>query len=645
MIKPYIPITRSGLYIVSSEDSINITPDKSLIQKLGLTGYRTEQAIAELVDNSIDARIDDKELIEVVIDSKQSKISVTDNGVGMNKQVLNMAFTIAASQKGAQKELGRFGLGMKGASSSLGKDLTIITSTVYEKSEYILKYDEDKWLSDISLNWESYPIEKRPKQGNWHGTRIIIGKLKVPLYPNLITNIRKSFGIRYAPFIEKGIIDLYINGKRCEPATFQLKEGSKRNLDIRLPSGNRIRGWIGLLEKASVKGNYGLQIYKHGRLIRSFDKFGIALHPTVAKVIGEIHLDHVPVNFHKTGFIEESPEYLEALEAVSSDPQVRQVIREAEQPKSQPASIEALVDYFSSSKKPSTYLEGRLSTKRSSEVLKTQTYRGNIRGRDIEVLITDGDYDGLYKTENVAGTEKITINRLHPAFKYIKNPLVLIGLILAEAEVIMKYPHLSEAINDRNKRYTNFIRDWSKPNIGTSSQEAKTHFIPNYGLSPELNELYDLIQERFANKFQFTGLSTLYAYLQHAHNRLFFTVLVEKGSAQTFHDLFAKHTGDLVITKDPSKEQLEAIIDATNSQNIVIIRESVEIIGGNIAPPEKAWVDFYFEVMHNKLPIAQAELDYTLRNMKKFHIVDYSKILRYADRRKLTPEIHRLLAK
>ena len=40
---------------------VDITPDKSLIQKLGLVGYRTVQAIAELLDNSIDARIKNQE--------------------------------------------------------------------------------------------------------------------------------------------------------------------------------------------------------------------------------------------------------------------------------------------------------------------------------------------------------------------------------------------------------------------------------------------------------------------------------------------------------------------------------------------------------------------------------------------------------
>jgi hypothetical protein len=35
---------------MSKESELDITPDKSLIQKLGLTGYRTEQALAELIE-------------------------------------------------------------------------------------------------------------------------------------------------------------------------------------------------------------------------------------------------------------------------------------------------------------------------------------------------------------------------------------------------------------------------------------------------------------------------------------------------------------------------------------------------------------------------------------------------------------------
>ena len=105
---------------------VDITPDKSLIQKLGLVGYRTEQAVAELVDNSIDARIpDEKETIEVHLDFQKKWIGVRDNGHGMDKQDLTNAMTIAKGTK-ADGELGQFGIGMKSACSALGKKLMVM---------------------------------------------------------------------------------------------------------------------------------------------------------------------------------------------------------------------------------------------------------------------------------------------------------------------------------------------------------------------------------------------------------------------------------------------------------------------------------------------------------------------------------------
>lgn len=58
---------------MDSNIQVDITPDKSLVQKLGFVGYRTEQAVAELLDNSIDARIsDEKEQSKFIWISKKN---------------------------------------------------------------------------------------------------------------------------------------------------------------------------------------------------------------------------------------------------------------------------------------------------------------------------------------------------------------------------------------------------------------------------------------------------------------------------------------------------------------------------------------------------------------------------------------------
>ena len=111
-----------------SSRKIDITPDKSLIKKLGLVGYRTEQAVAELIDNSINARLGGTERIDVCLDFKLGQITVSDNGSGMDLDGLRNALTIARETKGDGK-LGQFGLGLKSACSSLVVSFTTLSST------------------------------------------------------------------------------------------------------------------------------------------------------------------------------------------------------------------------------------------------------------------------------------------------------------------------------------------------------------------------------------------------------------------------------------------------------------------------------------------------------------------------------------
>ena len=266
---------------------VDITPDKSLIKKLGLTGYRTEQAIAELIDNSIDARISGKsEHVDVRLDFEKMEILITDNGHGMGLDELKDALTIAKETKREGEKLGQFGLGMKSACSNLGKSFTLITTKPGSNLEYTSRYDEDQWLSDDSKNWKNFEIEESKRTQKWHGTILRISKLKIPLYPNQISNFKRRFGIRYGPYLKKGQIRITINSRECKSIIPELESGTKHKINIALPSGNNLVGWVGLLEKRSIKGDYGIHLIRQGRLIKAYDKFGIRQHPEVAKIVG-----------------------------------------------------------------------------------------------------------------------------------------------------------------------------------------------------------------------------------------------------------------------------------------------------------------------------------------------------------------------
>ena len=84
---------------------VEIPPDKSLLPKLGLGGYSIPQAIAELIDNAIDAQMEGARLhVDVSFDS--SKVVVMDDGAGMNAAGLRDAMRLAFSQK--EGKLGEF---------------------------------------------------------------------------------------------------------------------------------------------------------------------------------------------------------------------------------------------------------------------------------------------------------------------------------------------------------------------------------------------------------------------------------------------------------------------------------------------------------------------------------------------------------
>ena len=100
----------------------------ALMQSLRDIGYELDTALADLVDNSITASAS---LVDIVFDIKpETKVAIIDNGDGMSRDELIKAMTIGSKNpliERDNKDLGRFGLGLKTASFSQCKRLTVIT--------------------------------------------------------------------------------------------------------------------------------------------------------------------------------------------------------------------------------------------------------------------------------------------------------------------------------------------------------------------------------------------------------------------------------------------------------------------------------------------------------------------------------------
>lgn len=628
---------------------VDITPDKSLIQKLGLVGYRTEQAIAELLDNSIDARIpNDEEKIEVHLDFKEKWIGARDNGHGMDKEDLTNAMTIAKGTK-ADGKLGQFGIGMKSACSALGKKFTIITSKINSDKEYRAEYDEKSWLSDESQTWRNFRITEKTlaKKENWYGTRITISELKVPLYANQVSKFKESFGIRYFPYLQSNQVSIQINTVYCKPEKPNIVEGSQTKIKIPLQLGKEITGYVALLKKRSIKGHYGLHLFRNGRLIKAFEKFGFTAHPENAKIIGELNLDHVPVNFHKSEFIEESPEYQEAVNVFKTSNEFKQTLHSSWSKNKNIASVESVFDYFNK-KSSAQYLERSVRAKTSKDLLdNTKPYEMKIGRNLIEIGIKSLQNEPLYTIKKENSHITITINKDNDAFRFVKNPLFLIGIIMSEVKVLVENPDFEKLLEKRNYEMSEFLSEWSeKPKKSETirEREVKIPNIGNYKLADELIDLHDFLKENCESKFQFTALSTLVSYLHNLRGKIVYTLHTTPNKGEYIVDLLSQKYGDrFAIVNKPDLNSLNTLLKMPTIYRIIAVREYSVVKGSTIATPEKAFVDLIVETHTHDIPLDDAELRRMLETMIRYNLINFEELRRYGNFVKKSTQLEKLL--
>lgn len=637
---------------MTSGTVVDITPDKSLMQKIGAAGYRTEQAVSELVDNAIDARLpEEEEQISVVLDFVNRTITVSDDGAGMTLEGLQRGLTIALTNDRAQSgaDLGAFGIGLKSACAALGKSFTIVTATDRSKSEYVAEYDEDAWLRDRALGWSNFEVQRRPRTGARRGTSVTVSRLKVPLYPNQTTAFKKSFGIRYGAYLRSGQVRLYVNSRPCQASDPSIEGGSRRDLEIPLPSGGVVRGWVGLLKKRSIRGDYGLHLYRNGRLIRAFDKFGMRMHPEVAKVVGELHLDRVPVNFCKSGFLTESAEYAECVNAFKKHPEVGRIMRGSSRGAPMPDSlVQSVLDYPSGG---AAQPLPRMGRDRAGRVLKeAASYSTRGAAGPIEVVFEDGAGDDLYGISRPEPGEgapfRITINRKSPVFRAAANPLFLVGMIRAEADILASdhggADGMAELVKRRNRLWCKFARDWSpqaepyrRPDFPT--RRGRPPLIPDYGLAAELVEVHDFVSERFGDPFQFTALSTLARFLHNAYARMPYHLVTEKGRAERLHDLVGGHWGDeFTVLLNPGEIEARTAMNVSDKGQFIIVREFARPVSGTWADPAKAWLDLAVECRRGWMAGYRQELGGILEGLLDRGLVEEGRIRSAAKNRRMS---------
>jgi len=312
----------------------------STIDLMRFNGYSTVSAIADIVDNTLPVGT---KKIEILIEGNSSdnlQFLIYDDGFGMDKNELESAMHLSSKDFETvriKNDLGKFGFGLKSASFSQCKELTVISKKKgfdfysYKWDLNYVKENNDWSVDNVSVN-EIDEILLGNNIANFdQGTVVIWNNCDRVLSQNmdspnnekylaeLVNDIHKNLSLIYHKYLNKGLkifingIEVYAMDPFCEKGTdghrstiaFEEKlvlEGKKINIKgYLLPHLSKLGGRK-KEEKISIDGdllgNQGLYFYRVNRLI-SWGSWHHLIRKTEANKLARIDisigndLDHI----------------------------------------------------------------------------------------------------------------------------------------------------------------------------------------------------------------------------------------------------------------------------------------------------------------------------------------------------------------
>ncbi|MEU4301879.1 ATP-binding protein [Kitasatospora aureofaciens] len=293
-------------------------------------------------------------------DSASSELVIEDTGRGMTYERLERAVRAGWSGNDMHDKLGLFGMGFNVSTARLGRRTRVLTTRQGDTEWIGVEIDLDR----IGDDFEAEDIVESKADPNEHGTRIIISRLHAGRAQWLRKNgsaLRNILGGVYSWLLESRPFELWIGGFQVKPVRhcrwgsdrFVLYNNKERipayiEIDEKLEDGlacadcgqwqlpgrelcedcgsdrlsvreRRVHGWLGI-QRYLHKQEYGIDFLRNGRKILRWDKrlftwrnpdggvgneepeYPVELVHQGGRIIGEIHLDHVPVSYQKNAF-------------------------------------------------------------------------------------------------------------------------------------------------------------------------------------------------------------------------------------------------------------------------------------------------------------------------------------------------------
>ena len=205
-------------------------------------GYRLEQVVADLVDNSIDAGANQIQIAfaeEEYIGKQSHYLIVSDDGKGIAEDALSSIMDFGATRVYDELDLGKFGVGLKSSSLSQAQEITVLSKVENEPvhlrrlSASIVR-EEDAWvlLSELRPEMKTSAIDVAYAMLNDrpHGTVVVLEDMhKLDLQVGHQSSKKEYLNDEHRIIREylSMVFEQYLSG-----VTLLKKDGSKINRQI-----------------------------------------------------------------------------------------------------------------------------------------------------------------------------------------------------------------------------------------------------------------------------------------------------------------------------------------------------------------------------------------------------------------------------
>lgn len=319
------------------KDILCMPDPERVIEGLRDTGYNFNTAIADIVDNAIAAFATK---VEIIVDRNPAgniKVIIADNGIGMDEDGLINAMTYGSKAREEAGSLGKFGLGLKTASTAFCRSLSVITrgqgnSAVY-KAQWDLDYiaDVHEWkLKCPDILEEELEILNNITDGK-SGTLVVWDKIDRLLknykskgseknaFNRTIEELQFHLSMVYQRFLDKNDtraanVSIMLNETEIkawdpfvvtepqtelvaeQPISLEMPDGSESECLLRafiIPRGDEFSTTAAKVGARVSSDMQGFYVYRENRLIHSGDWLGMfAKEPHLTLLRVEFSFDH-----------------------------------------------------------------------------------------------------------------------------------------------------------------------------------------------------------------------------------------------------------------------------------------------------------------------------------------------------------------